>query len=419
MEDCFLQAINLLSLVVSTFLNSRQIGAFKMTRNFTFGLWTVSNPGRTTFGAPTRPVLRPWDVINLLGEVNADNAAAGIAERVYGVNFHDDDVWAVETGQTERDDIEGRCRDALTKHGLEVPMATVNHFTHPGFKDGALSSRSDEVRAYAVQKAMRAMDLGNRFGAKIFVMWPGGEGKSTNTGVDSVQRVKWYREGVNALIAYNQQKGYGYRFAFEAKPNEPMSHILFPTTGDFLAFTTTLDDPSICGVNPEKAHETMAGLSFVDTVARALDMGKLFHIDLNDQLPGRFDQDFRFGAEDWKETFFLVRLLVKSGWANTGMLHFDAHPYRTANRDDVKAFAAGCMASWRIFESRIADVDGDAKLSKLLTGLHYPNPKFSNMVANKDLAGLASTTFDPAALAQLAWHEEAADQRLFEVLFGR
>lgn len=388
-------------------------------RRFTFGLWTVSNPGRTTFGAATREQMRPWDVINLLGEVNAENAASGVPDRVYGVNFHDDDVWAVGTGPAERADIEARCREALTAHGLKVPMATVNHFTHPAFKDGALSSRSDEVRAYAVQKAMRAMDLGNRFGADIFVMWPGGEGKSTNTGVDTIQRVKWYREGVNALIGYNKLKGYNYRFAFEAKPNEPMSHILFPTTGDFLAFATTLDDPSICGVNPEKAHETMSGLSFVDTIARAIEMGKLFHIDLNDQLPGRFDQDFRFGAEDWKETFFLVRLLVKSGWADTGMLHFDAHPYRTANRDDVKAFAAGCMSAWRVFESRIADVDGDAKLSDIVAGLSYPDAKFAGMVSGKDFARLNGTTFDPDKLAKLHWREEAADARLVEVLLSR
>jgi xylose isomerase len=50
------------------------------------------------------------------------------------------------------------------------------------------------------------------------------------------------------------------------------------------------------GVNPEVAHETMAGLDFTHGVAQALDAGKLFHIDLNDQKPGRYDQDFRFGA---------------------------------------------------------------------------------------------------------------------------
>ena len=52
------------------------------------------------------------------------------------------------------------------------------------------------------------------------------------------------------------------------------------------------------GVNPEVAHESMAGLNFHHGVAQAMDAGKLFHIDLNDQRFGRYDQDFRFGSED-------------------------------------------------------------------------------------------------------------------------
>ena len=53
----------------------------------------------------------------------------------------------------------------------------------------------------------------------------------------------------------------------------------------------------------------MAGLNFVHAVAQALAMGKLFHIDLNSQAIGRYDQDFRFGQEDIKGAFFLVKLL--------------------------------------------------------------------------------------------------------------
>ena len=67
----------------------------------------------------------------------------------------------------------------------------------------------------------------------------------------------------------------------------------------------TLDLPQMVGVNPEVAHEYMAGLNFVHGVAQALDAGKLFHIDLNDQRGPRFDQDLRFGSENIKSMFFL------------------------------------------------------------------------------------------------------------------
>ena len=71
------------------------------------------------------------------------------------------------------------------------------------------------------------------------------------------------------------------------------------------------------GVNPEFAHETMAGLSFYHAVAQALEAGKLFHIDLNGQKPGRYDQDFRFGQEDYKQNFFLVKLLEDYGYSRS------------------------------------------------------------------------------------------------------
>ncbi len=62
------------------------------------------------------------------------------------------------------------------------------------------------------------------------------------------------------------------------------------------------------GLNPEFAHETMSGLSFTHGVAQALWHGKLFHIDLNAQRIGKFDQDFRFGSEGIRDAFYLVRL---------------------------------------------------------------------------------------------------------------
>ncbi len=63
------------------------------------------------------------------------------------------------------------------------------------------------------------------------------------------------------------------------------------TTGHYLGFILTLDRPDMVGVNPEFAHEQMAGLNFLHGVAQAWEAGKLFHIDLNDQMPGRYDQD--------------------------------------------------------------------------------------------------------------------------------
>jgi len=77
------------------------------------------------------------------------------------------------------------------------------------------------------------------------------------------------------------------------------------TTGAYLGFIATLDHPEMVGVNPEVAHEHMAGLNMVHAVAQAWEAEKLFHIDLNDQMFGRYDQDLRFGSANPK---------ARSGW---------------------------------------------------------------------------------------------------------
>ena len=111
----------------------------------------------------------------------------------------------------------------------------------------------------------------------------------------------------------------------------------------------------MCGVNPEVAHEHMAGLNFVHQVAAALEAKKLFHIDLNDQEFGRYDQDFRFGSANPKHAFFLVKLLEDSGYG--GPRHFDAHAYRPSNFADVKEFARGCMRTYMILKDKGAAVE--------------------------------------------------------------
>ena len=225
---------------------------------------------------------------------------------------------------------------------MGVGMATTNLFGHPAFKDGAFTSNDRAVRRAAIGKAMRAIDLGGRLGAEVFVFWGGREGTEVGTAKDPRDALERYREAIDVLVDYSLAQGHEMRFALEPKPNEPRGDIFLPTVGHALHFITMLARPDMVGVNPEVAHETMAGLSFHHGVGQALWAGKLFHIDLNGQRIGRYDQDFRFGAEDLKEAFHLVRLLERAGYA--GPLHFDAHAYRTEDADGVWEFARGCMA---------------------------------------------------------------------------
>jgi xylose isomerase len=375
---------------------------------FTFGLWTVGNIGRDPFGDPVRKPKTPAELVHLLGEVGA-----------YGVNFHDNDLIPIDATPTERDQILVAFKKALADTGLVVPMATTNLFGHPAFKDGAFTANDPKVRAYALQKTMNAIDLGAELGAKVYVFWGGREGTETDAAKDPVTAIQRNRAAMNFLCDYVLDQEYDLKFALEAKPNEPRGDIYNATTGNMLAFIETLDYPEMVGVNPEVAHEHMAGLNFTHHVAQALEAGKLFHIDLNDQAFGRYDQDFRFGAVNLKSAFFLVKLLEDYGYA--GSRHFDAHAYRTEDYEGVKDFARGCMRNYLILKEKAARWNADPEIQTLLAEINADDgatDQFKGAYTSEKAVALKAMEFDRDALGARGLPYEKLDQLTIELLLG-
>ncbi len=83
----------------------------------------------------------------------------------YGVNFHDNDPVPIDASASEQHAIVRDFNTACSENNIKVPMATVNLFYEPVFRDGAFTANAARVRPYAVQKTMRAIDLGAEFGA--------------------------------------------------------------------------------------------------------------------------------------------------------------------------------------------------------------------------------------------------------------
>jgi xylose isomerase len=339
----------------------------------------------------------------------------------WGVNLHDNDLVPFDATPQQRDQIVARFKQALSDTGMVVPMATTNLFTHPIFKDGAFTANDASVRAFALQKTMRAIDLGAELGATTYVFWGGREGSETDAYRDPRDPVKRFREAINFLCAYVRDQGYPMRFALEPKPNEPRGDSYFPTVGHMLAFITTLDTPEMVGLNPEFAHETMAGLNFVHAIGQALEAGKLFHIDLNDQVMNRYDQDFRFGAENPKRAFFLVKLLEDAGY--DGPRHFDAHAYRTEDETGVWAFARGCMRTYLILKDKARRFNEDADIQAVLADLRaqdtaYDGPTAAQSYTRDRADAVSRQTFDLAALSTRGRRAEELDQLVIELLLG-
>jgi xylose isomerase len=380
----------------------------KPAHHFTFGLWTVGNIGRDPFGQPTRAPLEAPYIVRKLAELGA-----------YGVNLHDNDLVPIDATPAERDRIVKDFKAALEETGLKVPMATTNLFSDPAFKDGAFTNANAQIRAYAIHKTMHAMDLGAELGAKTYVFWGGREGAEVDAGGNMLDAIAHLREAMNFLAAYSQDQGYGYKFALEPKPNEPRGDIYLPVVGAALGFIATLDQPDLFGVNPEFAHETMAGLNFVHAIAQAIDAKKLFHIDLNDQKMGRFDQDLRFGAENIKQAFLLVKLLEDTGY--DGMRHFDAHALRTEDEAGVWDFARGCMRTYLILKDRAAQFNADREIQDLISAYKFQDESLSSLTrtySSQNAAALKARDFDRAALGARGPGLERLDQLTMELIMG-
>ena len=380
----------------------------KPEHKFTFGLWTVGNTGSDPFGTDVRERKSPHDLVYLLADVGA-----------YGVNFHDNDLIPIDATPSEAEKIKADFKKALADTGLVVPMSTTNLFYDPIFKDGAFTSNSAKVRNYAIQKTMKAIDLGVEMGSKIHVFWGGREGTETDAAKDPVTSIKRTRGAMNFLCEYVLDKGYDLKFALEAKPNEPRGDMYNATTGHMLAFIETLDHPEMVGVNPEVAHEHMAGLNFSHGVAQAIDAGKLFHIDLNDQAFGRYDQDFRFGAVNLKQAFFLVKLL--EDYEYQGSKHFDAHAYRTEDYKGVKDFARGCMRTYLILKEKAAQFNADKEIQALLKEINRDDKAMgdvSGKYTHEKMKSLKDFSFDRKALSAKGLQYEKLDQLTNEILLG-
>jgi xylose isomerase len=372
---------------------------------FTFGLWTVGWQARDPFGDATRDALDPVRTVKEL-------AARG----AYGVTFHDDDLIPFGSDDSKRRAHIDRFKKALDETGMKVPMATTNLFTHPVFKDGALTSNDKDIRRYAIRKVMRNIDLAVELGAKIYVCWGGREGAESESSKDAYVALERYREGFNILGQYVLDNKYDIKFAIEPKPNEPRGDIFLPTIGHALGFISTLEHPELVGLNPEVGHEQMANLNFVHGIAQALWQKKLFHIDLNGQRGPKYDQDFVFGHGDLKNAFFLVDLLERYGYE--GMRHFDYKPVRTENDNGVWESATANMRMYLILKERAKAFRNDPRVIEAMKNSNIPGLEEPTLSAGESWRDLAKDSFDVEAAGKRGYNYEALDQLAMEHLMG-
>ncbi|WP_265447075.1 xylose isomerase [Flexivirga meconopsidis] len=384
---------------------------------FSFGLWTVGWTGIDPFGSATRTALEPWDYVKQLGELG-----------VWGITFHDNDVFAFNADEQTKRSRVAQLRRACDSAGIVIEMVTTNTFTHPVFKDGGLTSNDRGVRRFGLRKILQAVDLAAECGASTFVMWGGREGAEYDGSKNLHAAFDRYKEGLDTVASYIKERGYSLRIALEPKPNEPRGDILLPTVGHALALIAELDNGDIVGLNPETGHEQMANLNYSHQLAQALWSGKLFHLDLNGQRGLKYDQDLVFGHGDLLSAFFTVDLL-ENGFPGqpdapryTGPRHFDYKPSRTENLQGVWDSARACMSTYLLLADKARAFRADPRVTEAMdyagvSSLQQPTLDAGESVA--DFLAAADETFDVEAAADRDYGFVRLNQLAVEHLTGR
>jgi xylose isomerase len=374
---------------------------------FSFGIWTVGWAAQDVFGSATRAPMAADRAVRKLAELGA-----------YGVNFHDNDVFAFD--ESDRDAQVGAFRKALDETGLKVTTATTNLFSHPVFKDGGFTHNDRAVRRFAIAKVMRNLDLAAELGAKVYVCWGGREGAEYGGSKDVQSALARMKEAFDVLGEYVTAQGYDLVFAIEPKPNEPRGNILLPTIGHALAFINELERPELVGINPEIGHEEMAGLDYAAGIRQALWHGKLYHIDLNGQTGPRYDQDLRFGAGNVAGAFWTVDA-VEEGIANGqygGPVHFDFKPPRTEDDAGVWVSAAACMRNYKILQAKVRAFRADPEVQAALSAARVDQLAVPTLGEGETWASLQDLEVDVDALAAKGMAFEHLDQLAMEHLYG-
>lgn len=197
--------------------------------------------------------------------------------------------------------------------------------------DGGYTANDPAVRAYAIERSKKAIDIADALGTDLIVLWLAREGTYIREAKDSKAATEKLVVAINQMLEYHPK----IRISVEPKPNEPMDIAYIPTTGHALALGMLTVDADRVGVNIESAHAILAGLDPSDEMGFALAHNKLWTVHLNDQNGLKFDQDKSFGSVDLRRALNQVRILDQYGYGKNGeWVGLDVKAMRT-QKDEV------------------------------------------------------------------------------------
>ena len=255
--------------------------------------------------------------------------------------FHDVDIVpeADDLKETNRrlDEITDYILEKMKETGIKCLWGTANMFSNPRFMNGAGSTNSAEVYAFAAAQVKKALDLTVKLGGKGYVFWGGREGYETLLNTDVLFEEQNIARLMKMAVTYGRSIGFEGDFYIEPKPKEPMKHQYDFDAATAIGFLRKYGLDKDFKMNIEANHATLAGHSFRHELRVSAINGMLGSIDVNtgDYLLGWDTDEFPY---DVYEATMCMYEIIKAGGI-TGGLNFDAKNRRASYTAEDMAYA--------------------------------------------------------------------------------
>ena len=289
---------------------------------FSFGPWNISE-GADPFGPEVRSVYPHEAKFALYKPLGFD-----------GVQFHDDDVvpGLDELSAAQVSKKAGEVRAMLENQGLTPEFVAPRLWFASQTVDGGFTSNRPSDRQYALDRALKSVDIAREIGCKATVLWLAREGSYIRESKNARLAYERLLETINRILEHDPV----IEIWIEPKPNEPTDQAYVPTIGHALALAYASKDPTRVKGLIETAHALLAGLDPSDEMAFALAHDKLASVHLNDQNGLKYDQDKNFGSANLRGAFNQVRVLEEAGYGKNGeFIGLDVKAMRTQHGSPV------------------------------------------------------------------------------------
>lgn len=321
------------------------------------------------------------------------------------------------------DEISDYILEKMQGTDIKCLWGTANMFSNPRFMNGAGSTNSADVFAFAAAQVKKALDITVKLGGKGYVFWGGREGYETLLNTD----VKFEQDNIARLmkmaVTYGRSIGFTGDFYIEPKPKEPMKHQYDFDAATAIGFLKAHKLDKDFKLNIEANHATLAGHTFEHELRISAINGMLGSVDANqgDYLLG-WDTD-EFPCDVYTATYAMLEIIKAGGL--TGGLNFDAKNRRPSYTFEdmfhayilgIDTWALGLINAAKLIEDGTLDKFKEEKYSSFKNS-EIGKKILSDKTSLEELASYADSLGAPALPS--SGNQEYLQHVVNNVIFGK